>query len=812
MPSNASEQRKAQAKQLKAYLLFLINCWPIALLNWRTLGIYFLLAMTSPSAILQLSLDDPGISDLWVEQNNDSPATLQQIFGTSVPGLTDPQQTADWQRKNRFLDHLLARFAEQFTDYSSFVDNSIKDEPKNKVSEIKINLLSSKLSFLRSYDQLSISKGSGFNVLAAPGADNRSGLEQILQLKLGVLEPEKLYVIEHALLRPMAGDTSQKAPLLTNALTQDPYSLQLTVVLFISDNRKTDIERFVEQTVRDETPAHIMVYVCFLDLVKADSFDAAYQDWHQKHLAYRTLDLNNQHVLNGPIGQSAAIPLRDARDRLIDWVGIGRTYPIRDLAVTDTTKVAYNIQAIIVISNSQRGVSYSLCDDRQKKLDPDGTDPDLTKDGNGGDLQLLSPAIVENRIFSIQAKKLSNGLTTMLLQNTTVIVGLDLNLAAGIQSGQQLLVSPRPATDDARLVDYGVKVTVAIYKTQEGVDYQLVRIDGKKETPLSDVVRGDNKTIFLVTTEDVIEDVDIRIRATKNFDQSENKNTETDLLTTVLPLKVSANPALSVSMLNPIVDYSGTASVKIHTTQSNVRYQALIRNIADKEFIHGTPTGDVISIPSDNKQTVVLSKPTINGFEETTLLVQGQGGDLELNLTKKLIEDSFVRIRAVKSHVAKNGETVNSTVDLAQVAAALVRPNPNPALRLMASINNSVLQAPIQVSGGQAGVFYEFTTLEDNKVQGLPVYFHQRDRDDNTLNKGIGQLQVSVDLVIAPSLSAERLTANPNIASLPPAPPELSDNVTLRNDAELSIRAFKAQSGVEVVFKRKVGDLLVESK
>ena len=138
----------------------------------------------------------------------------------------------------------------------------------------------------------------------------------------------------------------------------------------------------------------------------------------------------------------------------------------------------------------------------------------------------------------------------------------------------------------------------------------------------------------------------------------------------------------------------------------------------------------------------------------------------------------------------------------------LLRPDANPALLLKASVAESLLQAPIQVSGGQAGVFYEFTTLGDGKVQGLPVYFHQLDRADNTQNKGLGQLQIGVDMVISPALLPERVKANPNLAGLPPEQPELSADAGIKSDAELSIRAIKAQTRVEVIFKRTVSKLL----
>lgn len=802
LTNTVSKERKAQAKQLKAYLLFydqlLANSFA-QLAHVRDLFSFFYeqpIEAKSPSSYFTACLDDPGVRELWVEQDNDTRRQrLQQIFGASQAGDADAQQAADWQRKNRFIDHLLARFAEHFTDYSRFGS----DTDTNAAREV----LLSKLALLRTYTQISSRRGTGFNVLAAVGHDNCSGLEQLLRLKLGFLESgvEKLYVIEHALLRPMAGDTLQQGPLLSNAGSQDPYSLQLSVVFFAAPWRNKDFENFVTQTVREETPAHLIVYVRGMALTEATNFAAGYENWQQQHTAYRML--TNQRILNGSIQESAAIPLRDARDRLIELLGIGKTYPLRDLAIADVGTVAYNMKARIVIQNSQQGVSYLLCDNKQQPLVPE-----IKQEGNGGDLELITPEIVNDRSFTIHAIKLSNGLTTLLLQSPTVKVGLDLTLVASIKDAPLLLPNPTPAANDARIVDYGVIIQVAIDKAQEGVDYQLAKIDGKTETVLSLAVRGDSKTIVLETKAVVTEDVDIRIRATKTFDKSEKKATQTDLLITVLPLKVKANPAVGVSVMTPIIDYSAAADIKIKASQASTRYQMLTLSIADNEFIHGTATEAVLTIAVPNQETVALRIPTITGFAVATDAVQGNGGDLLLS-TANLTVDSFIAIQAVKTHLANNGEQVISTVDVFQVNAVLVRPDASPALGFKASIANSLLQAPIQVSGGQAGVFYEFTTAADSKVQGLPVYFHQLDRADNTQNKGIGQLQVGIDMAISPSLLPERSKDNPNLAGLPPEPPELSANVSIKSDDDLSVRAIKAQTRVEVVFKRTVSKLLI---
>jgi hypothetical protein len=88
-----------------------------------------------------------------------------------------------------------------------------------------------------------------------------------------------------------------------------------------------------------------------------------------------------------------------------------------------------------------------------------------------------------------------------------------------------------------------------------------------------------------------------------------------------------------------------------------------------------------------------------------------------------------------------------------------------------------------------------------------PVYFHRKDARDPNQNLGIGQLRVEVDFVLTPTTQPERLQDNPNLATLPPEPPEL-EATGLESDARLSIQATKALTGVETPFERTVDGIL----
>ncbi len=272
LPESASDDRKARAKQLKGYLMlfdqllaneFAQLAHAGELLSFQGDG-----TRTYYSRVIQddtLSLDDIRATDLATHQ-------------ARVDAITEDQQ-ASLLRKNRFLNHLLARFSEQMTDYSLILPQALPSEETSAAAK----LVRDKQAFLRSYPRISGARGSGMNYLDASGPDNRSGLEQRISLRLGLLQEEQPLLVEHILLRPMEGDDQQVEPLLSASSLKDPFSLQLTFVFpAVSDRMKsadTPFRRLIERTVREETPAHLTPYIQWLDGGAFTKFQAAYATW-----------------------------------------------------------------------------------------------------------------------------------------------------------------------------------------------------------------------------------------------------------------------------------------------------------------------------------------------------------------------------------------------------------------------------------------------------------------------------------------------------------------------------------------------------
>jgi hypothetical protein len=412
----ASPERKAQAMQLKAYLMFydqllanyfaqLANVGRLFSFHDDTADSYFSQAVQDPGGLLGL--------DAIRNAGPEHEALLRRI--TEDPwSQAAPADQPGARRRNRLLDHLLARVGEQFTDYSLL--QSGLDVPDDMSAAQR--MAQDKRAFLRDYPRIGRDRGVGFDYLApapegssdllpgdctgpaglvekltaaapdplseflwtqslsgerdvltnpsstrneigealiamlnrvvradaslyaadrfadvslspeterlllltpaATGDDlvrlnrllledaypaeisrsrdesNVSGLELVLRRKLGVRDrEERFHVVEHILLRPIAGDAKQSGPLFRAGALHDPYSLQISVVFPRCPARYQDenFRQFVEQTVREQTPAHLTAYVHWLDAAQMDAFETAYAVWVHRWRNHRLAEL-----------------------------------------------------------------------------------------------------------------------------------------------------------------------------------------------------------------------------------------------------------------------------------------------------------------------------------------------------------------------------------------------------------------------------------------------------------------------------------------------------------------------------------------
>ncbi|OUC15954.1 MAG: diguanylate cyclase [Alkalinema sp. CACIAM 70d] len=399
LPSNADSTRKALAYQLKAYLLFFD----------QIMANYF----AQLHHVKDLFSIDPELRRTYFYQVVDSFSNYQTIYHTTED--RDPvevirtlqtqqdsqEQTSGFDRRNRFLDHLIARFAEQFHDLAYTLYSAFGTSAES--------LIRYKCDFLKHYPEISSERSLAYNyTLQGEGdlwnSENVSGLEKRLAKLLGIqnykrrnlgdiaydiyaeidstpenefrfrirnrdtlaiilsssrnyetqvlarqameraikfaLSPanydrkissnakhyfnviddagevvarrieyfdtedqmnqaidevlhylqvnysdEGMYLIENILLRPEE-ETDPFLPICVDSncsdcAEADPYSYRIHIILPDYGSRFSDMafRRFAEQVIREETPAHILPKICWINAENMAIFEKLYYDW-----------------------------------------------------------------------------------------------------------------------------------------------------------------------------------------------------------------------------------------------------------------------------------------------------------------------------------------------------------------------------------------------------------------------------------------------------------------------------------------------------------------------------------------------------
>ncbi len=285
-------EHKAKAKQLKAYLMFFEQ----VLANYFSQLEHFK-DFYSPS--------NTGSQSYYSQSLRAVPEVEKMLFSFSgyeqkLEGFSEDAPIAT-ERRNRALNHLLARFSEDFTDYALMLYRHGTD--REKLGEDLIRL---KSGFLKEYPEISGNRGKAFDYSRDDGSV--SGLEKRISRMLDIDEKadKRFFIVEHILLRPVEGDYFQKYgdgsdtqfftdlkkkndfselnQVMTGAVRKDPYSLQLTFVFpdWEPRSQSSAHRAYIEKVVRQETPAHLVVYVQWLAEKPFMEFRATYNNWVAK--------------------------------------------------------------------------------------------------------------------------------------------------------------------------------------------------------------------------------------------------------------------------------------------------------------------------------------------------------------------------------------------------------------------------------------------------------------------------------------------------------------------------------------------------
>jgi hypothetical protein len=393
LPDSATELRKAQAKQLKAYLLFFEQILVNYLAQLANVNELFAVDNSVTRTYFSRLLDSGEVEGIASLYSGLDDSQLQSLIEDKDTFLA---------RRNKFLDHLLARFAETFNDYALMLYSYSED--RNIADNM---LIENKISFLQNFPQISRDRGKSFNYKDPSQvctSDNVAGLVNRIKLLLGykstyseyieiyeekdaegiiielrwqlidknnmiylssskgyvdldyaqaeqraqeeidnvfnyinnasnytfketedwalnlvdntgeviatrnqifttmaeaeaardeiidfansIIAPEKIFVVEHVLLRPRAaGDPVLPVcldPDCSGCDERDPYSFRITVVLNGEDglaNKGIEFRRFAEQTIRMETPAHLSLKICWVNKESLNKFGDLYCSW-----------------------------------------------------------------------------------------------------------------------------------------------------------------------------------------------------------------------------------------------------------------------------------------------------------------------------------------------------------------------------------------------------------------------------------------------------------------------------------------------------------------------------------------------------
>lgn len=318
-----SDERKAQRLQMKAYLMFFDQL----LLDFQ---------MRLNSAKRMLSWEKRNDKKLWLKKQksylhrvltetevDDLKSLVEQGYASYGDDIFDPK--AELERGNKALNHLLARFNEDFVRFSIFQYVYTGRETELVTEEDKkFALIESKSELLDNLPKLSYRRTTAINLLPLEKKNEREGnspyddsyyaIERKLSIKFGILsydskkelhpkicsETDKevifednrkascaeafgLHVYEHQLLVPKEINVGnffyQYKSEDSKEYATDPYSMKVTVALpgWLDIVQNAQFRDIVEAAILEEFPAHIAVKICWINPLQMLQLEREYK-------------------------------------------------------------------------------------------------------------------------------------------------------------------------------------------------------------------------------------------------------------------------------------------------------------------------------------------------------------------------------------------------------------------------------------------------------------------------------------------------------------------------------------------------------
>ncbi|ACN14421.1 conserved hypothetical protein [Desulforapulum autotrophicum HRM2] len=225
LPPSAAPERKAQAKQFKAFLLFfeqlladylsqlahvkdLFSMDPEIKKTYFWQPLFDITGLPTPDLPNVATLLKAFVNTLDLANNKaidlDDPQTYKAHWDSFVQARTEAylaaihtpdtlreNQQTYINRKNRFLNHLLAQFCESFSEYAVVMYTTHR-----KQASTDLEIISDKLSFLNDYPRIGKDRGKAFNYKDPQVyySENISGMERRISRLLGINDLKRKYL------------------------------------------------------------------------------------------------------------------------------------------------------------------------------------------------------------------------------------------------------------------------------------------------------------------------------------------------------------------------------------------------------------------------------------------------------------------------------------------------------------------------------------------------------------------------------------------------------------------------------------------
>ena len=238
LPAAADEKRQTQALQLRGYLLFfeqLLADYLVQLNHLRDLfsfdpsveRTYFTKAITQVYNLKDLIIDhnDHG-SDHWEEILNDFTNVIEHLIET-------PEEFS--VRRNTFLNHMLARFGEDLSEYEKISRWLTPYKVEERLAQDKTKILAD-----GEYYRISTQRGKGYNYAIQDywNTANVSGTERRVSRLLGFRNAKRRSLVpEFICIEPVMETDGKKT---TEIQKENKKGQPLNLIRFIDpDNKKT---------------------------------------------------------------------------------------------------------------------------------------------------------------------------------------------------------------------------------------------------------------------------------------------------------------------------------------------------------------------------------------------------------------------------------------------------------------------------------------------------------------------------------------------------------------------------------------------